>query len=87
MENDLFQPVGLFGERDFEVVLPEEAGIAEPRGEDLFVARDNCDTAVVGTDVRSADEMRRDVATSVAHHEIFWLMRAVSAITSSGTSR
>ena len=71
VEDDLLELLRLLLERDLEVLLPEEARVAQPRGEHALVARDDRRAAVVGVDVGGADEVRRELARAVAHDEIF----------------
>src|SRR4051812_45290067 len=59
VEDDVGELVGLRLERDLQVLLPEEFGVAEAGGEDAFVAGDDRGAAVDGLDVGGADEIGR----------------------------
>ena len=59
VEDDAVELLGLLLERDLEVLLPEEAGIGETRGEHPAVALDDCGAAVIRSDVRDAHESWR----------------------------
>ena len=71
MEDDLAELLRLVFERDLEVLLPEEFGVGEAGGQDLFVAGDDAGAAVGGFDVGGADEMGAEAPLPVQTGEIF----------------
>ena len=87
VEDDLVELLRLLGERDLEVLVPEEFGVGEARGEHLLVAGDD----------RGADRWsrcwrrRRSGCESLPlpswQAKYFWLVRMVSWITSGGSAR
>ena len=87
VEDDAAELPRLLLQRHLQVLLPEEAGVGEPRGEHAAVALDDRLAAVVRVDVGDADEGRRQRPASSVQAKYFWLVRMVSTITSRGTSR
>ena len=63
--------LGLLFERHFQVLLPEEAGVGEPRSKHATVALDDRLAAVLRIHVRDADERRRKPAVVPRACEIF----------------
>ena len=71
MEDDVLQLFGVDVERRLEVGLVEEARIAEARGQNFLIARDDRRAAIIGDDVRRADERIGELAGRIAADEVF----------------
>ena len=56
MKHDLVELLRLLGERHLEILLPEEFRVRQPRRQHLAIAGDDAGAAVLGGDVRGADE-------------------------------
>ena len=88
VEDDLVELLRLLVERHLEVLLPEELGIGQARGEHLAVARDDRRAAVRRASILAVQtKFGASLPVASAQAKYFWLVRMVSWITSRGTSR
>ena len=71
MEGNLRQFLRLLVERNLQVLLPEEFGIAQSCREHLFIARNNRRAAIVGDDIGGADKGIGEFPRFVMADEIF----------------
>ena len=70
MERDARKLFRLTGERHLLVLLPEEAGVGQARGQNLAVARDDRRAAISGGDIGGADKGIGQLAGGIAADEI-----------------
>ena len=82
VEGDALELFRMIRQRGLAVLVPEEARVRQARGEDLAVAVDDRGAAVLRFDVGGADERVGELSVLLV-----WLIRAVSWMTSGGTSR
>ena len=71
MEGNLRQLLGLIVKRDFQILFPEEFRIGQARGENFFIARNNCCAIIMRVYIRSADKGVGQFARFVMTDKIF----------------